>query len=147
MRQTELHVTKTDRQKLRAFRSKGRHLAREINRAHILAALDRNVPEAQIMQVLGVGRTVLWRTRSAYCEQGLVYALQDVSRPGKPRQYQTDQEAEVAALAWRQPPAGAQRWTLRLLMQAARTRRGLKKVSRETIRRFLKKASSNPGAK
>ena len=65
MRQTELHVTATDRRKLGAFRSKGQHLAREINGAHILAALDRKVPEAQIMQVLGVGRTGIWRTRSA----------------------------------------------------------------------------------
>ncbi len=147
MRQTELDMTHTDRQRLGAFRSKGQHLAREINRAHILAALDRKVPEAQIMQVLGVGRTAIWRTRSAYCERGLDYALQDVNRPGKPRQYQTDQEAEVAALACSQPPAGAQRWSIRLLMQAARTRPGLKQVSRETIRRFLKKTSSSPGAR
>jgi len=147
MRQTELHMTETDRQTLGAFRSKGPHLAREINRAHILAALDRKVPEAQIMQVLGVGRTAIGRTRSAYCEKGLAYALQDVSRPGKPRRYQTDQEAEVAALACSEPPAGAQCWTIRLLMQEARRRPGLKQVSRETIRRFLKKTSSNPGAK
>jgi len=147
MRQTELDMTPADRQKLVAFRSKGQHLAREINRAHILAALDRKVPEAQIMQVLGVGRTAIWRTRSAYCEKGLTYALRDVSRPGKPRQYHTDQEAEVAALACSEPPAGAQRWTIRLLVQAARTRPGLQQVSRETIRRFLKKTSSNPGAK
>jgi hypothetical protein len=39
------------------FRAKGLHRAREFNRAHSLAALDRNIPEPVIMQVLSVGRT------------------------------------------------------------------------------------------
>jgi hypothetical protein len=46
-------------------------MARELNRAHILASLDRKIPERQIMEVLGVGRTAIWRTRAAYLERGL----------------------------------------------------------------------------
>ena len=57
MRQTELSLSKRDRQTLDEFRSKGMHMARELNRAHILTALDRKIPESQIMEVLGVGRT------------------------------------------------------------------------------------------
>ena len=59
MRQTELRLTKKDRQLIEAFRAKGWHSAREVNRAHILAALDRGVSEVQIMEVLGVGRTAI----------------------------------------------------------------------------------------
>ena len=66
MRQTELKLSKKDRQTLEEFRSKGNHMAREFNRAHILAALDRKIPESEIMEVLGVGRTAIWRTRAAY---------------------------------------------------------------------------------
>jgi hypothetical protein len=77
----------------------------------------------------------------------LDYALYDVARPGAPRDYQTDQEAKVAALACSQPPSGAKRWTIRLLTQAARKESGMKKISRESIRRFLKKTSASPGAK
>ena len=66
MRQTELSLSKRERESLQAFRSKGEHMAREFNRAHILAALDRKLPERQIMEVLGVGRTAIWRTRAAY---------------------------------------------------------------------------------
>jgi transposase len=139
MRQTKLVLKPEDREKLRSFRSKGLHHAREVNRAHILLALDRNVPEATIQAMLGVGRTVVWRTRSAYCEGGLDYALQDVARPGAPRDYQTDQEAKVVALACSQPPPGAKRWTIRLLTQAARKESDMKQISRESIRRFLKK--------
>ena len=87
------------------------------------------------------------RTRPADCERGLESALYDVARPGAPRDYQTDQEAKVAALAWAQPPPGAKRWTIRLLTQAARNERGLKQISRKSLRRFLKKTAASPGAK
>lgn len=145
MRQTELKLSQKDRQALEAFRSKGNHMVRELNRAHILAALDRKISESQIMEVLGVGRTAIWRTRAAYLEGGLEFALQDVSRPGKPKRYHTDEEAKVAALACSDPPAGAERWTVALLTEAARTHSKMREISRETIRRFLKKTASNRG--
>ena len=147
MRQTELSLTKPEQRVLGGFRSKGVHMAREVNRAHILVALDRKVAEAQIMQVLGVGRTAIWRTRAAYLQGGLEYALHDVARPGKPKRYRTDEEAQVAALACSEPPPGAKRWTVALLTQAARSHPQMHEISRETIRRFLKKTSSNRGAR
>ena len=146
MRQTEIHLTEKDKVALKAFRSKGQRMVREINRAHILLALDGKVSESLIMQVLGVGRTAIWRTRSAYVEKGLDYALHDVSRPGQPRQYGTDQQAEVVALACSAPPNGAKRWTIRLLTKVARRRPKLKNISRESIRLFLKKTTASPGA-
>lgn len=139
MHQTELSLTQQDRQAVDAFRSKGAHMAREINRAHILAALDQKVSERQIMQVLGVGRTAIWRTRAAYLQGGLDHALHDVPRPGKPKQYWADEEAQVAALACSEPPEGAKRWTVALLTQAARSHSSMQQISRETIRRFQKK--------
>ena len=145
MRQTELKLRQKDRQTLEEFRSKGNHMARELNRAHILAALDRKIPESQIREVLGVGRTAIWRTRGAYLGGGLAFALQDVPRPGKPKRYRTDEEAQVAALACSDPPAGAERWTVALLTEAARSHPNMVEISRETIRRFLKKTASNRG--
>src|SRR5579863_6605097 len=112
MRQTELHLSSKDRRVLGEVRAKGLRHVREVNRAHILAALDRRVPESQIMLVLGVGRTAIWRTRRAYLEGGVQTALYDEARPGKPRQYGPDVEARVTALACSAPPAGAKRWTL-----------------------------------
>lgn len=146
MRQTKLHLTDEDRRLLDQFRSKGLHHAREVNRAHILAALDRDIPEAQIMAVLGVGRTAIWRTRAAYLEKGLAYALHDEARPGKARQYGTDVEARITALACSDPPAGAKRWTLSLLEEAAQAQEDIGPISRETIRRLLKKTASSRGA-
>lgn len=145
MRQTELHLTEKDRESIELYRAKGLHQAREVNRAHILSALDRGIPETQIMEVLCVGRTVIWRTRAAYIEGGLEFAVHDVSRSGKPRQFGTDVEAQISALACSAPPTGAKRWTIALLEQAAQALVGIGPISRETIRRLLKKTASSRG--
>lgn len=145
MRQTELHLTYEDRFVIEGIRSKGLHQSREVNRAHVLSCLDRGIPEAQIMEVLGTGRTALWRTRAAYLQGGVDLAVFDVARSGRPPQYDTDAEARVTALACSAPPEGRQRWTLIELERAARLESGLRTVSRETVRRMLKKTISNPG--
>jgi transposase len=146
MRQTELHLSEVDRAAINGIRMKGLHQAREVNRAHVLASLDQGVPEAQIMAVLGIGRTAVWRTRAAYLQGGVDLAVFDVARSGRPPQYDTDAEARVTALACTTPPEGRQRWTLVELERAARQEQGLSQVSRETVRRMLKKTTSNPGA-
>lgn len=145
MRQTELQLSEQDRAVIDGIRTKGLHQAREVNRAHVLASLDQGVPEAQIMAVLGIGRTALWRTRAAYLQGGVDLAVFDIARSGRPPQYDTDAEARVTALACSTPPAGRQRWTLVELERAARLEDGLSSVSRETVRRMLKKTISSPG--
>ena len=139
MRQTELSLSEDDRATVQNIRSKGLHQAREVNRAHVLSCLDRGVPETQIMAVLGIGRTAVWRARGAYLQGGLDLALFDVERSGRPRQYGTNAEARVTALACSAPPAGRQCWTMVELERAARQELGMECVSRETIRRMLKK--------
>lgn len=146
MRQTELHLSEVDRAAINGIRMKGLHQAREVNRAHVLASLDQGLPEAQIMAVLGIGRTAVWRTRAAYLQGGVDLAVFDVARSGRPPQYDTDAEARVTALACTTPPEGRQRWTLVELERAARQEQGLSQVSRETVRRMLKKTTSSPGA-
>ncbi len=146
MRQTELHLTDEDRSLIDAIRSKGLYQSREVNRAHVLSCLDRGIPEAQIMTVLGIGRTAVWRARAAYLQGGVDLAVFDVARSGRPRLYDTDAEARVTALACTTPPKGKQRWTIVELERAARQEKGLRSVSRETVRRMLKKTTSSPGA-
>ena len=146
MRQTELVLTDEDRARVTEICSKGTWQVRELNRAHVLGALDRKASEASIMQVLGVGRKMIWRTRAAYVDGGLELALTDLPRPGKPRSYETETEAEVAALACSAPPEGAKRWTLLRLEAVARQRPQMQGISRETIRRLLKKTASSRGA-
>ena len=145
MRQTELRLTERDRLVVDKIRAKGVHHSREVNRAHSLSCLDRGIAEAQIMEVLGIGRTALWRTRAAYLQGGVDLAVFDVARSGRPLQYDTDAQARVTALACSAPPKGRQRWTIAELERAARQEAGLGTVSRETVRRMLKKTTSSPG--
>ena len=145
MKQTELHLTDADRVRIEEIRSKGVHRSREVNRAHALSCLDRGVPQAQILQVLGMGRTALWRTRSAYVQGGVELAVFDVARSGRPKRYDTNAEARITALACSAPPQGRRRWTLVEIERAARQEAGLGSVSRETVRRILKKTTLNPG--
>ena len=145
MRQTQLRLTEQDRAVVDGMRTKGAHRSREVNRAHVLAGLDRGIPEVQIMAVLGLGRTAVWRTRAAYLQGGVDLAVFDIARSGRPAQYDTDAEARVTALACTTPPAGRQRWTLMELERAARREQSLGSVSRETVRRMLKKTTSSPG--
>ena len=146
MRQTELNLSEEDRSVIDGIRGKGLHQAREVNRAHVLSCLDRGIPEAHIMAVLGIGRTAVWRARAAYLQGGVDLAVFDVERSGRPRQYDTNAEARVTALACSTPPAGRQRWTMIELERAARQEPGMECVSRETVRRMLKKTISSPGA-
>jgi transposase len=141
MRRIVVQLSNEDRQVIDPLRSKGIHPVREVNRAHILAALDQGIPDRQISAVLGVSRKVVWRTRSAYQERGVHYALEDSPRAGAPRKYGGSAEAEVAALASSRAPSGAKRWTIKLLVQEVRKRPGLAQINRESVRQFLKKTS------
>ena len=145
MRQTPLNLSEEDRLVIEEIRSKGLHQAREVNRAHVLSCLDRGIPEAQIIAVLGMGRTAVWRARAAYLQGGVELAVFDVARSGRPCQYDTNAEAHVTALACSAPPKGRQRWTMVELERAARQEPGMGTVSRETVRRMLKKTISSPG--
>ena len=146
MRQTELNLSEEDRSTIEAICSKGVHQARKVNRAHVLSCLDRDIAESQIMEVLGSGRTAVWRAGAAYLQGGVELALFDVQRSGRPRQYDTNAEAHVIALACSTPPKRRQRWTMVELERVARQESGMQSVSRETVRRMLKKTISSPGA-
>lgn len=144
MGRIQFRLSSKDRELVAQVRSRGLHHAREVNRAHILAALDRGMPQKVIEQVLGVDRTAIWRTRAAYLNGGVQAALYDAPRPGRPLQYDASAEVRVIALACSAPPEGTSRWTVLQLEKAARAEPGLHGISRETIRRLLKRPERKP---
>jgi hypothetical protein len=141
VRRTELRLSAADRREVDLIRTKGLRSTREVNRAHVLHALDQDIPDAQIMAVLSVGRMMVWRTRTAYNDGGLSLAVRDVARCGRPPKYGAEAEALVSALACSQAPTGSSRWTADLLLEAARKEPGLGAISRATILRILKKTA------
>jgi hypothetical protein len=55
------------------------------------------------------------------------------------------QEARIIAVACTEPPAGRATWTLQLLADQVMLLEGMPPVSRELVRRTLKKTPSSPG--
>jgi DNA-binding transcriptional ArsR family regulator len=139
MRQTKLSLSPEDRAIIDEIKNKSIHQSRETTRAYILSSLDRGVSESSLMEVLEVSRSTIYRTRKAYLDKGLVTALYDESRSGKPIQYGEDVMALITALACSAPPPGFSQWTVRLLTEEAKKNRKIGTISRETVRRALKK--------
>ena len=118
---------------------------RKYNRINILLLLHKGKKNAEIEDFLDVDRVTIWRTKNRYLEQGLEKALQEEQRPGQPKKYHTDQEAELAALACGPCPKGRKRWTVRLLTQELKTKPGFATINRESVRLALKKMNVNRG--
>jgi transposase len=66
-------------------------------------------------------------------------ALADKPRPGAPPKMDGKQEAMIVALACSEAPDGQARWSVRLLARRAVELEVVEAVSRETVRRVLKK--------
>lgn len=75
MHQTALCLSAEERAVVERIRRVGLHSSEQVNRAHVLWCLDRRLPEAQILAVLGIGWEALWRTRADYLQGGLAQAL------------------------------------------------------------------------
>ena len=83
------------------------------------------------------------RVRQRFVEQGLEAALvrKKQDRPSRQRKLDGAAEARLIALACSQPPDGRAGWTLRLLADRLVELEVVESVSRETVRRALKKTS------
>jgi transposase len=149
MNTKKYRVTLTDeeRQSLVALITKGKTAARSITRARILLQADASEQgpawsDERIHQALDVGLATIYRTRQSFVEEGLDLAL----RPRKAnREYQrkldSEQEAQLIAMACGQPPPGFAHWTLRLLARRFVDLHHVDRLSPETVRQTLKKTS------
>jgi hypothetical protein len=146
MKRKEIELSEEERKSLKVMCSLGVLPVRVLQRAQILLALDQGVEDRQIVSVLQVERTRIWRTRQRYGEGGLPAALYERQRSGRPVEYGETAEAELVALACSAPPSGAGHWSLPLLTEVARQQSHLlDHVSQETVRQRLKKNAVNLG--
>jgi hypothetical protein len=83
--------------------------------------------------------------RKRFVKEGLESALYDKPRPGAKPLFDSKQEAYVIALACSTPPEDREQWTVRLLTDKVVELGVIDAVSRETIRRTLKKTILNLG--
>ncbi len=145
MEKRRVELTLQEMRFLKDFKQEEGRSLREINRANILLLLHKGKRSKEIEDFLDVGRNTVSRTKQKFLRQGIEAALEEESRPGQPKKYEQKHEAEIIALACSNAPEGRERWTLSLLEEAARKKKGMKTITRESIRLMLKKTSASLG--
>ena len=135
----EVRLTTRQRQKLLQITRTGKRSAREIVRAYILLKSAKGWSDEQIVDAYNTSDDTIRRTRKRYVEAGLTAALEEQPRVGQPIKLSQDEERLLIALACSKPPAGRQRWTVRLLAEQAVARKLIPVVVPETVRSVLKK--------
>lgn len=135
---------------LKKIVSSGTHKARTITRARaLLMANDSDKtgkPDPQIAEALDVSIFIPRSVRFHYVQGGLERALYEAPRPGKPKVFTPEDEAQVVALACTDAPPGYSRWTLILLAKELSVKLG-KPIGRNTIDIILLKNQCKPWLK
>ena len=152
MKKYKVTLAQEERQGLESIMQKGGHASQKVVNALILLNCDegefqpRRMRNEDVAAVLKISMRKIDRVKKRFVEEGL-----DVALGGRPsrRVYQRkadgDFEAHLVALSCSAPPEGFARWSLRLLADRAVELNYVDSVSYETVRRVLKKTSSNLG--
>ncbi len=146
------HVVLTDDDRAALYRltAAGTAPARTVTRARILLKADEGADgpawsDARIAEALDVDQSTVGRIRRRFVQEGRDAALRHrPPRATKPPVLTGADEAHLVALACGAPPTGRERWSVRLLAGEFVTVEGAG-VSRETVRRTLKKTPASRG--
>lgn len=138
-----------EREHLQRLVRSGTAPARKITRARILLKADRGVHaqgppliDRDIAEALDSSVSTVLRLRRQFCREGLEAAI---NRAPTTRLYDRAldgrAEAHLIALACSEVPEGRARWTVRLLADKMVELGHVEALSRESVRRTLKKTS------
>jgi hypothetical protein len=137
MSKIEGHLSKDERQELTRLVSSGNHPARMVRRAQILLRSADGWTDSAIGAALGVSRQTVHMVRKQAVIEGVDACLRHTSgrRPGQQaKALDGVAEAHLVALTCSEPPAGHERWTLRLLAEQMVVLEYVTAVSHETVR-------------
>ncbi len=114
------------RRRLLQFVKSGKRKAREILYAYLLLRSADGWSETEVAKAFDVSPRTVRRIRFRCRADGLNAALHEQPGSGQPAKLTLRQETLLVALACSQPPAGRQRWTVRLLTEQALKRKIVK---------------------
>ncbi len=153
MEKFKVTLTLEERKGLEHVVSVGKAAARRIAHARILLLADEGAggprrTDADILEALRVSPSTIARVRKRFVTESLGAALDHRPQPPRPEKVKiTDAvEKQLIPLACSDPPQGRCCWTLELLADELIALGCLKSVSREAVRRALKKPTSSPGS-
>lgn len=137
-----------ERESLEQLVSKGKAAARKLTHARILLLADegenrKGSTDEAIIEALGVGSRTVSRVRKKFVTEGLEPAINPRPQPARPGKVKIDEavERELFALASSDPPEGRCRWTMQLLAERLIVLSLVDSVSKETVRKALKKTT------
>ena len=99
----------------------------------------------EIAETLCVNRNTVLGVKKRYLKCGLAGALHDGERSGQPKKYREKESAEIIALACSSPPHGRKRWSIRLIVEEMKKKKGFEGINRESVRLILKNTTQNHG--
>ncbi|HEX2911494.1 MAG TPA: helix-turn-helix domain-containing protein [Chloroflexia bacterium] len=141
-KQDQINLETAQHEQLNQIVRKGEHKAREIQHAHLLLKMAAGWTDARLAETFSVSTRTVKRVRRRFLEEGLEAAVFDKVRSGRPVEYAGADQALIIATACTPAPQGAEHWTLQLLTERV-IELGVEGISRETVRRTLKKTNSN----
>ncbi len=141
----EVILSDEERSELERLVSSGSAPAKKIRRAQILLMSADGWSDSAVGAALGVSRQTIHVIRKQSRTRGVEATL--TRRPGRKPNRLLDGigEAHLIALTCSEPPAGHERWTLRLLANRMVALAYVPAVSHETIRQTLKKTNLSLG--
>jgi len=99
----------------------------------------------EIANLLDIHPNTVSRIKNKFLKEGVNVALFDKQRSGQPQKYGKREEAEIIALACSDPPQGRKSWSIRLITEKLKEKKGFETINRESVRLVLKKAKLNHG--
>lgn len=144
-------LTEQERSELQSLVHKGKCAARKRLHAQIILLADNGQecakrPNEEIAQILGIDKSTVGRVCRRFVEEGFEAALQRRKHKNhRPRKLDGAQEARLVMLACGQAPDGRARWTMKLLAERLVELDVVGSISKDTVRRTLKKTKSSRG--
>ncbi len=138
------------RSNLKRLVNTGTEKARKITRARILLLADESPSgpskkDKEIMEALCVCARTVAQTRQRFTAGDIQGALNEKPRSGKPPKFTGREKAKLTLIACSEPPEGRTRWSVRLLADKMVELEVVDSISRETVRKYLKKGNSSRG--
>ena len=153
MEKFKVTLTDEERKALDHLVSAGKAAARRLAHARVLLLADEGPvgpqrSDEEIVEALQVSPSTIARVRKRFVTEGFEAALDHRPQPPRPEKVKlTDSiEKQLIQLACSDPPQGRCCWTLELLADRLVALGCVKAISREAVRRAIKKTTSSPGS-
>lgn len=151
-KKVEVVLDEATRGDLESLVRSGKAPARQVRWARVLLLADADhregrYPDRCIVEQTGVSARQIVRIRQMFVREGIgpTYGRKRRSDADVPKKLDGCVEARLVTLCCSTPPAGHQRWSLRLLAAELGRLQVVASVCPETVRRCLKKIASSPG--